>query len=67
MRPVIVFNTAKIDEDKQSTDDVKRAAARIFLIASEYMFYPGYVENWVVVVDTAEKSFHEVPKSVKYN
>lgn len=31
------------------------------------MFYPGYVENWVVVVDTAEKSFHEVPKSVKYN
>lgn len=40
------------------------AAGRLFLIAAEYMMFPGTVENWVIIVDICDRAFHDVPLGV---
>lgn len=57
----------KYDKDKINSEDLKKAVGTIFMIASDYMFYPGHIENWVVIVDTDDRPFHDVPLSVKKN
>lgn len=46
---------------KFDPEDFKKATSRLFLIMRDYMFVEGKVENWIVVVNTNDLSFHEIP------
>jgi hypothetical protein len=64
LRPVICFNCHLIDTKTVPTEDIIRAINRLFLIAEEYMFYPGYIENWISVVDTGDMALMSYPFGV---
>lgn len=49
---------------KFDPEDFKKATSRLFLIMRDYMFVEGKVENWIVVVNTNDLSFHEIPLGV---
>lgn len=42
------------------------ALNRILTIAQQYMFYPGKVENWIILIDTHEIGLISFPYSVYY-
>ena len=33
-------------------EDILSAMARVLLVAECYMFVPGYIENWIILIET---------------
>ena len=45
-------------------EDFTQAMCFVFSIAKEFYFVPGRVENWIVMVETGELGFEDVPFKV---
>ena len=48
---MIVFNVHRINFEEITLLDFKIAVNRLLLVVQEYMFYPGRIENWVVIAE----------------
>lgn len=56
-----MVNSSIIDIQRYSMEDISRALVIILMIVKKYMFEPGLVENWIVLVEAKESSANNIP------
>ncbi|CAD8084670.1 unnamed protein product [Paramecium primaurelia] len=61
-RPIIVINLHMMDLYLFDSDAFIHALSILFVICEDYMFYPGKVENIVVIVETDQMSLYNFPQ-----
>lgn len=66
-RPIIIINADRIGYNASGIEDFTQAMCFVFSIAKEFYFVPGRVENWIVMVETGELGFEDVPFKVFKN
>lgn len=64
MRPSIVFQCGLIDSKTIKVQDFLVALNTVFMIAQQYLFYPGHVENWLILIDTNEIGITSLPTEI---
>eukprot|EP01016_Furgasonia_blochmanni_P053135 TRINITY_DN8548_c0_g1_i3.p1 TRINITY_DN8548_c0_g1~~TRINITY_DN8548_c0_g1_i3.p1 ORF type:complete len:285 (+),score=45.59 TRINITY_DN8548_c0_g1_i3:139-993(+) len=64
MRPIIYVNIEKLDPSIDKEEDFTRSLVYILIKVDKYMMVPGYIENWIVFIDTCSKSVFNFPVKI---
>jgi len=64
MRPSVVFQCALIDSKNIKVEEFLVALNTVFMIVQQYIFYPGSVENWIILIDTNEIGLMSLPVEI---
>ncbi|EAR84347.2 divergent CRAL/TRIO domain protein (macronuclear) [Tetrahymena thermophila SB210] len=60
-RPVVIINIHKIDPNHNSEKHTLEALCYFLKKIQSYMFYPGKIENWIIILETNKMSFFKFP------
>ncbi|CAD8079392.1 unnamed protein product [Paramecium sonneborni] len=60
-RPSVIFQVSLIDQKNIKGEEFLAALNTVFMITQQYCFYEGYVENWIILIDTAELGLLSLP------
>ncbi|KAM3132942.1 hypothetical protein pb186bvf_014938 [Paramecium bursaria] len=60
-RPSIVVQCGLLDSKKLNVMDFLVALNTVFMVAQQYMFYPGKIEQWIILIDSNEIGITGLP------
>jgi hypothetical protein len=60
-RPVVIINVFRIDPKKHAQDAFINALTYLLDTVRAHMFLPGFVENWIILLETQEMSLWDIP------
>ncbi|CAD8175190.1 unnamed protein product [Paramecium octaurelia] len=60
-RPSVIFQVGLIDQKNIKGEEFLAALNTVFMITQQYCFYEGFVENWIILIDTAELGLLSLP------
>ncbi|CAD8091498.1 unnamed protein product [Paramecium sonneborni] len=63
-RPSVIFQVGLIDQKNIKVEEFLAALNTVFMITQQYCFYEGYVENWIILIDTAELGLLSLPVEI---
>ncbi|CAD8157944.1 unnamed protein product [Paramecium pentaurelia] len=61
LRPSIIFQVGLIDQKNIKGDEFLAALNTVFMITQQYCFSQGFIENWIILVDTADLGLLSLP------
>ncbi|KAL4487616.1 hypothetical protein ABPG72_017405 [Tetrahymena utriculariae] len=63
-RPVVIINVHKIDPNHNSEKHTLEALCYFLKKVQSCMFYPGKIENWIIILETNKMSFFKFPLGI---
>ncbi|KAL4437600.1 hypothetical protein ABPG74_017838 [Tetrahymena malaccensis] len=63
-RPVVIINIHKIDPNHNSEKHTLEALCYFLKKVQSCMFYPGKIENWIIILETNKMSFFKFPLGI---